>query len=55
MDLAGKYAEEIPFHTLPKEIDETHRRGSARAGMMPDKALRDRPTGSRGGHPRPED
>ncbi|WP_346014587.1 hypothetical protein [Thiocystis violacea] len=27
MDLAGKYAEEIPFHTLLKQINETHRRG----------------------------
>lgn len=27
MDLASKYAEEIPFHTLLKQIDETHRRG----------------------------
>ncbi|WP_296806396.1 hypothetical protein [Thiocapsa sp.] len=26
-DLAGKYAEEIPFHTLLKQINETHRRG----------------------------
>jgi hypothetical protein len=26
MDLAGKYAEEIPFHTLLKQINETHRR-----------------------------
>ena len=27
MDPAGKYAEEIPFHTLLKQINETHRRG----------------------------
>lgn len=27
MDLAGKYAEAIPFHTLLKQINETHRRG----------------------------
>ena len=27
MDLASKYAEEIPFHTLLKQINETHRRG----------------------------
>ncbi|MCG6896110.1 MAG: general secretion pathway protein GspF [Thiocapsa sp.] len=27
MDLAEKYAEEIPFHTLLKRINETHRRG----------------------------
>jgi hypothetical protein len=27
MDLAGKYPEEIPFHTLLKQINETHRRG----------------------------
>ncbi|MBK1717806.1 general secretion pathway protein GspF [Thiocystis violacea] len=27
MDLAGKYAEEIPFHTLLNRINETHRRG----------------------------
>ena len=26
MDLAGEYAEEIPFHTLLKQINETHRR-----------------------------
>jgi len=27
MDLASRYAEEIPFHTLLKQINETHRRG----------------------------
>jgi hypothetical protein len=27
MDPAGEYAEEIPFHTLLKQIDETHCRG----------------------------
>lgn len=27
MDLAGKYAGEIPFHALLKQINETHRRG----------------------------
>jgi len=27
MDLAGRYSEEIPFHTLLKQINETHRRG----------------------------
>jgi hypothetical protein len=27
MDLAGRYAEEIPFHTLLKQINKTHRRG----------------------------
>ena len=27
MDLATKYAGEIPFHTLLKQINETHRRG----------------------------
>lgn len=27
MELAGKYAEKIPFHTLLKQIDETHRCG----------------------------
>lgn len=27
MDLAARYAEEIPFHTLLKQINETHRRG----------------------------
>ncbi|EXJ13688.1 hypothetical protein [Imhoffiella purpurea] len=27
MDLAGKYAEEIPFHSPLEPIDETHRRG----------------------------
>jgi hypothetical protein len=27
MDLAGKYAEEIPVYTLLKQINETHRRG----------------------------
>lgn len=27
MDLAGRYADEIPFHTLLKQINETHRRG----------------------------
>jgi len=27
MDLAGKYAEEIPFHSLSKQINETHRHG----------------------------
>jgi hypothetical protein len=27
MELAAKYAEEIPFHTLLKQINETHRRG----------------------------
>lgn len=27
MDLASRYAGEIPFHTLLKQINETHRRG----------------------------
>ena len=27
MDLAGRFADEIPFHTLLKQINETHRRG----------------------------
>jgi hypothetical protein len=27
MDLAERYAVEIPFHTLLKQINETHRRG----------------------------
>jgi hypothetical protein len=27
MNLAAKYAEEIPFRTLLKQINETHRRG----------------------------
>ena len=27
MDLAARYADEIPFHTLLKQINETHRRG----------------------------
>ena len=27
MDLAAQCAEEIPFHTLLKQINETHRRG----------------------------
>jgi hypothetical protein len=27
MDLAGKYSDQIPFHTLLKQINETHRRG----------------------------
>lgn len=27
MDLATRYADEIPFHTLLKQINETHRRG----------------------------
>ena len=27
MDLAGRSSEEIPFHTLLKQINETHRRG----------------------------
>jgi hypothetical protein len=27
IDLAGRYADEIPFHTLLKQINETHRRG----------------------------
>jgi len=27
MDLAAKHADEIPFHTLLKQINETHRRG----------------------------
>lgn len=27
MDLAAQFAEEIPFHTLLKQINETHRRG----------------------------
>jgi hypothetical protein len=27
MDLATQFAEEIPFHTLLKQINETHRRG----------------------------
>jgi len=27
MDLASRYAEEVPFHTLLKQINETHRRG----------------------------
>lgn len=32
MDSAGKYANEIPFHTLLKQINETHRRGLDVAG-----------------------
>lgn len=27
MDLAAQFAEEIPFHTMLKQINETHRRG----------------------------
>jgi hypothetical protein len=27
MDLAARYADAIPFHTLLKQINETHRRG----------------------------
>lgn len=27
MDLAARYSEEIPFHSLLKQINETHRRG----------------------------
>jgi hypothetical protein len=27
MDLAAQFAEDIPFHTLLKQINETHRRG----------------------------
>ncbi len=27
LDLAARYADEIPFHTLLKQINETHRRG----------------------------
>jgi hypothetical protein len=27
MDLAARYADEIPFHVLLKQINETHRRG----------------------------
>jgi hypothetical protein len=27
MDLAAKYSEQIPLHTLLKQINETHRRG----------------------------
>jgi hypothetical protein len=27
MDLAEQYSEQIPFHTLLKQINETHRRG----------------------------
>jgi hypothetical protein len=27
MDLAARYADEIPFHILLKQINETHRRG----------------------------
>jgi len=27
MDLAERYADEIPFHTLLKQINETHRKG----------------------------
>jgi hypothetical protein len=27
MDLAERYSEEIPFHTLLRQINETHRRG----------------------------
>jgi hypothetical protein len=27
MDLAERYSEEIPFHALRKQINETHRRG----------------------------
>jgi len=27
MDLAGRFSDEIPFHTLLKQINETHRRG----------------------------
>ncbi|HSO83957.1 hypothetical protein [Thiocapsa sp.] len=37
MDPAGKYAEEIPCHTLLGQINETHRRGlDVGAGMMPE-------------------
>ena len=33
MDLAGRHADEIPFHTLLKQINDTHRRGiDVRAG-----------------------
>jgi len=32
MDLAGRYADEIPFHTLLRQINETHRRGLDVAG-----------------------
>jgi hypothetical protein len=32
MDLADKYADEIPFLTLLKQINETHRRGLEVAG-----------------------
>jgi hypothetical protein len=27
MDLAGRYADRPPFHTLLKQVNETHRRG----------------------------
>lgn len=27
MDLAARYSEEIPFHTMLKQINETHRKG----------------------------
>jgi hypothetical protein len=27
MEMAARYSEEIPFHTLLKQINETHRRG----------------------------
>jgi hypothetical protein len=27
MDLATRYADQIPFHPLLKQINETHRRG----------------------------
>lgn len=29
MELAERYSDEIPFHTLLKQINETHRRGLA--------------------------
>jgi hypothetical protein len=37
VDLAGKYAEEIPFHTLLKHFNETPVAGSVSAGLMPEK------------------
>jgi hypothetical protein len=32
MELAAQFAEEIPFHTLLKQINETHRRGLEAVG-----------------------
>lgn len=36
MDLVERHAEQIPFHTLLKQINETHRRGLDLTDQAPD-------------------